>query len=592
MVQRTIWGAALLEILCHGLPTIVEVHLFQAVNRDGIDAHVANQNLRDLIGVLQYVHTEVVPERDGENLERRNGGIDTFAAWYFKVKNPPELVDPESGFSRFQDFGPFVPFERGQSVNESADLVFTKYGDFVGAQQYADARFRVDLQHYEFSVSGFCPNLPWECTDGYPGCPAHDPPISTARCSPPNDPCPAKGSPNRPSTDCLGNPADNVLEGGLCPNGKEPTGSLGCAYSHGDVSTVSIDDITGISQEDCGGRPCEDWLDFRKNCATKEYKQRFNPKSWRIERTSHCVEYDIHPQCKDNCSASGCLRLPHGQRELGLPFWRGRCDARENRIRAETLAQAFGVPGAIFDHRFFRFSENSFDVTCRKPEGTLCTPAPGTGAPYCSRLWSGVCEQCYIPGTSASDINIMTVCPYEVLERLDYQSLVEPECRSRKASDLCCLYTRDCLGKSDPKLASLDDDGYFLVSSLQDTESMSTFLFRVAEEKMDLEIMDRDAIREIAYWLWDLVPLRGMSMEKVQALLAPHLGPRGRAHDQRGHSSLAFVVAFLLLAMLSAFVAVRWLSQRHSHQVTPPRSDDMELMRWSSDDNSRQKNGD
>ena len=75
-----------------------------------------------------------------------------------------------------------------------------------------------------------------------------------------------------------------------------PSGHSGCVFSYGDAEKLMIDDVVGITNVDCGGRNCVDWKDFRDHCTVNEYKQKFDS-AGNVVRVSHCVEYDIHPQC-------------------------------------------------------------------------------------------------------------------------------------------------------------------------------------------------------------------------------------------------------------------------------------------------------
>merc|ERR1719191_1484866 len=102
-----------------------------------------------------------------------------------------------------------------------------------------------------------------------------------------------------------------------------------------------------------GERQCKNWLDWRQNChdPTGEYHQMFqcsdcyNGGSWTtsIIKTSYCVEYDIHPYCQSSdhlCDDPRCGKLPSSgsmPKELGLPFWKGKCDPKANTQRAEAM---------------------------------------------------------------------------------------------------------------------------------------------------------------------------------------------------------------------------------------------------------------
>merc|ERR1719235_1419476 len=108
------------------------------------------------------------------------------------------------------DFGPFVTYDFGQQTNADDDAYVTQYGDFVGAQQFnmlgGDPRYNTSDPYYWYSVSGPCPNLPWQCApSGQHGCPVQTPPVTTARCEAEANGCKGK-------TDKAGDPSSTCLK--------------------------------------------------------------------------------------------------------------------------------------------------------------------------------------------------------------------------------------------------------------------------------------------------------------------------------------------------------------------------------------------
>lgn len=139
-----------------------------------------------------------------------------------------------------------------------------------------------------------------------------------------------------------------------------PTGAANCIYSYDYANRVEVnlDELSGITQQDCYSGKCKDWTDFRYNCVDDSFRRKFVMtrddagaiSSARIETFSYCVEYDINPWCEQDCNAKECLDLPADQNELGLSFWKGRCDPMANNKRAEALAKAAGVSDADTKH--------------------------------------------------------------------------------------------------------------------------------------------------------------------------------------------------------------------------------------------------
>merc|ERR1711920_572913 len=309
--------------------------------------------------------------------------------------------------------------------------------------------------------------------------------------------------------------------GGLCPGGQgnldaDPTGEFGCTYSYGHVAQLSLDGIVGILGEDCGGRLCADWLDFRLHCSNEAYRRKFDVASGTIVWFKYCTEYDIHPACSADCSKEECQGLPEEERELGLPFWRGRCNAQANEGRSELFASAVGEHTATTSHDVVGGSLD-IETTCIDETPGLCTPLKGHGGNYCTRQWAGVCLNCFIPGTKFKwSADHMPYCPYDVLQLSDYRGrFPEPVCKSSLPRDLCCLYTGSCtIHATDAATAPLDEDGFAIVASWKNTTAMAVFLQRsAAVSGLDMSPAAVDALQGFAYSRWSHNPRKGGSLE-------------------------------------------------------------------------------
>jgi hypothetical protein len=124
----------------------------------------------------------------------------------------------------------------------------------------------------------------------------------------------------------------------------------------------------------------------------------------------------------------------------------------------------------------------------------------------------------------------------------------------------------DCEGETDPDLATLDLDGFFLISSLMDTEKLDTWVNRYIEEKLVRQVVDEESLRNSAYWLWDHKPQRDFTLETLEGIVSPFLNPTTTMvttstqyfhyHDhsniepvasQPGHSTFFYVVIVFVL---------------------------------------------
>eukprot|EP00929_Paragymnodinium_shiwhaense_P036954 TRINITY_DN1975_c0_g1_i4.p1 TRINITY_DN1975_c0_g1~~TRINITY_DN1975_c0_g1_i4.p1 ORF type:complete len:665 (+),score=169.60 TRINITY_DN1975_c0_g1_i4:288-1997(+) len=475
----------------------------------------------------------------------RKNGIDILGRWRMKVKNSIDLIGAQG---QQVDFGPFQAYDIGQSTNAALDDVMETDGDFVGIQLQAnDARYPTADPFYWYSVSGFCPNLPWSCTFGAApeDCYGQKPVHPTLRCE--DEPCPGKGTVDNPNKKCLtyfgtGDVKKDLVKGGLCDeNGGDPTGKHGCTYSYvrKDIQTIKVDELVGIYDQECkdrqGIRKCTDWLDFRKHCTNSTLKRKFGAGGVIERNVGFCVEYDVHPDCVNDCHNAACQAVT-GEKELGLPFWQGRCDPKANRVRVEQTAKLFGIPDAETKHAivFPDLLDKFAKCTGHQGDG-VCQPDTSSGGPYCSRKWSGVCTTCYIPGTKHFYPANATqpTCPLEILLSEDYKDKNSPGCMTRnpdegpKPRDLCCLYTLQCgdgFNIDDPDSYPTDDDGLAMAKyqavSKQDSQPLIDFLTKVAHADPDnygKYVNDTAGITNLVYWQWSLGMTQGESLDKLKA---------------------------------------------------------------------------
>uniref|UniRef100_A0A7S2IKQ1 Uncharacterized protein n=1 Tax=Alexandrium andersonii TaxID=327968 RepID=A0A7S2IKQ1_9DINO len=163
--------------------------------------------------------------------------------------------------------------------------------------------------------------------------------------------------------------------------------------------------------------------------------------------------------------------------------------------------------------------------TCLSSSSQLCHPNATSGGMYCTRLWGGVCQPCYVPGTVAEYVDEndeeRPVCPWSIFNTSgDYKSeSMQPKCASDEPKDLCCLYTGTCSTKLTSEPLPITEDGFAVVSAKQDTEAMVAFLKRAASEAYGAEIENTKKLAKMAYWQWGLAPIKGKSMKSVMALV-------------------------------------------------------------------------
>lgn len=486
---------------------VVQLDLFRAMTGASAEGFPTEDNdIADVGGVVKYIHTELLTEHLADPLrKRRKYNIDSIRKQRFKIRNPDALLES----TPFPDFGQFVTYDWGEATNKAQLPIMEKYGDFVGIQSgcangNCDPRYPSSIPYNWYSVGNWCPNLPFD----------------------------KKGSKQSPNPLCLKHDGDYLL-GGLCPGGSDhvnvvpsanPTGDPGCVYSYGRPLLVLLDDLVGITREDCaGGVKCKDWLHFRNNCTNDAYRRRFDPITGEVKSSEYCVEYDVHPQCEANCHLPLCRTLrSSGQTvELGLPFWRGRCEPDANRRRLEVTAASFGIVGALDWHQSVDPSMLEPKAPCVHESSPLCKPAPGASGPYCTRSMTGACETCSIPGTKEGpDPAPKPLCPFDILSSVDYadkDAIPPPVCKSKRPRDLCCLYTDSCEAETNLGQVPLDDDGLALVMAEGSTPAMEAFLQRAADQHMiNVSALDLITLRRAAYEQWARSPT-GATLSEVLA---------------------------------------------------------------------------
>jgi len=535
---------------------VVDLELFQAVNHESVSSELSNVDAYSAVGLLHLLHTRVVWEHEGDwtgsadpRMEKRAHDLDVIVNVNARVRNPNSVIHEVGSVDNFVDFGTLAAFVEGMATGPGYNW---DYGDVVGVARLHDNAYSSFHPYYQFSFSGWCPNLEF----------AHK-----------ND----SKSLVEEAVQCMAYsdrydlPRGEELRGGLCANGTQPgvipTGKPGCAYTYTpatEENMIKLDDLVGITTQDCGdGRLCEDWQDWRMHCTDKRYKVKFDYRDGHSTHTmsgrrrhssrrrsllemdaesspgmiqTHvCVEYDIHKACAKNCHSHACQSIPAHLREVGLPFWKGRCDPMRNAHRAEVLAQALGISNATITHSLVSSVKTE---TCISPEAdSMCRPDPSTGGMYCSRAWAGVCQPCYIPNTEEPyPQNASTpTCPWDILRTsLDYvDPKFHPKCVTNLPRDLCCLYSNTC---DDAPIAEAMDigrntteDGFAYASSLQSTEAMKAFLWRAAIERYNFSVFDVEGSSEFAYWEWSLRPIPGATLSRAMAMVEHMKGASERS---------------------------------------------------------------
>lgn len=506
------------------------VDLYRAMTKpqDGKETlPVSNNNLADVLGVLRYVHQEVIVEHVAGNPERetRKYDIDAFAHYRMKIRNPDTILKDPSKMA-IPGFGGFGAFDFG--VATSLDLLeqLVSSGDFVGISKQDSPQINFTHPWYWFSVDGDCPNLPWTCVKPYPGCQEKAPPTMPQPCDP--DGC--AGKKDQDARSCTDKPQftdptdtetarkcclhysqhpDQVIIGGLCNSSvKEPTGEIGCVYQYEALTSkdfLPLDDLNGINSMPCGAdgkRKCSGWKDWRDHCYDPEgkYKKRFHCEDchdsggWNVttQVTGYCVEYDLHPYCQETqnlCEDPRCMALKPEEKEYGLPFWSGKCTVSGNQLRAEAVASYFLGDPVRNSHWLVDPAAMDASPGCASKDiatPNQCTPNPD-GGPYCTRVFGGVCSTCYIPGTSPAypDSQSQPMCPFGVLKEKGNTPPTETKCSSSDPLNLCCLYgLGSCeVNGTDGSDAELTARGFMQVMRLMDNKEMVKFASRYVSER-------------------------------------------------------------------------------------------------------------
>ncbi|CAE7569011.1 unnamed protein product [Symbiodinium natans] len=467
--------------------------VYRCMAAAAVDTHpMEDDDIADLAGAIKYVHTEILTEHLQSPIRTsRKYHVDAITAHRFRIKNPSTILHRSDALQG--EFGAFVTYDWGKATNPAQLPMIADKGNFVGiapcTNLHCDVRFPRHMPYSWLSLGNWCPNLTWD----------------------------KKGSKKEPNPSCLKSTADKtIIKGGLCPNGftaqstnpgSDPSGEQECVYTYGKAKVVKWDDIVGITREDCGKRKCKDWLDFRMNCTNSQYKRQFTLDG-KTKTVDYCIEFDIHPACEANCEVDKCKDFLASGKEtyLGLAFWHGRCDPRANERRIEMVAYALGIPGALKSHELV--DTETLERPCPLSKGTswTCQPVDGHG-PYCTRSYNGACDQCFIPGV-VNGVSLKPWCPLDILSTPTYTDMPKPHCKSRAASDGCCLYTNTCEGTSDPSTAALTDDGLALVASRRSTLDMEQFLRRAASKEHRFSSLDVASVnlKWAAYFAWSTAP--------------------------------------------------------------------------------------
>lgn len=560
-------------ILANDEDLVEHVEMYRAMerpnNEDGSESHkITNNNLADIAGVLRYVHQEVVPEHAQGNpaREARKYNINVIGRYRMKIRNPDSIVEHIEQQS-LPGFGHYGAFDYGVLTSDPQLQEIIDNGDAVGAQEMtmSSGQIKYPRSFYWYSVSGGCPNLPWLCIPTMPGqkgppgietCKTDRKAVGTVppRC---NEGCKGKGdmSAEKCDTDpkfsnltndelmrscCLRyKESDKIIKGGLCEEGVDlPTGEHGCVYQYNQLSDnkkdyLSFDKLVGITEMVCGPggeRKCKDWLDWRQNChdPEKKYKKRFKcndciPEgAWTVtlEESPYCIEYDVHPRCQDTpeqCNDEECQNLlaqEGTEVEIGLEFWKGKCDARRNLERVETVAEFFLGDLTKKTHQLVDPAVSAESPKCLSAKhDNSCTPNPN-GGPYCTRKFAGVCSRCYIPGTDpAWQGSKPPMCPFDIAKEPGMTIKTGTKCFSSEPKDLCCLYGVpgfQCDGMSDsidPMTVPVNANGFALVAFTKETANMVKFITRFLTQLGGSVVSGEESkLSEMAYWYWNFEP--------------------------------------------------------------------------------------
>jgi len=374
-----------------------------------------NVDIFDASGLAKFLSTEIVIETGKDPVRTaREKGIDTIVKYQIRIRNNQTSSDVNVQ----AEFARYVRFENGAVVSpEDADM-FARSGDLVGMQSYhppaGDVRYPTDATFYWFSLSGRCPNMPTGQKQ-------------SANCTKYNQ-------------GLVPSSKSQYVAGGLCKRmftSQIPDGTPGCAYFVQNYSVMKVDALVGINQEDCGGRKCADWQDFRFHCSNSNL-------SFTHLGVRYCKEYDF-PGCITSCEDTSCKP----QNEVGIRFWTGRCNKTRNSERAKAIQSAFG--GSMVETFYAQ------NPACDQYSPMCDKPVKEVGVSYCHRDASGVCDVCYVPGTStppspkpASQV----ACRIDLFlnkKKRQYKDAL-PVCASdcsgncslKSDKDACCVYIGKC----------------------------------------------------------------------------------------------------------------------------------------------------
>eukprot|EP00931_Biecheleriopsis_adriatica_P115136 TRINITY_DN90971_c0_g1_i1.p1 TRINITY_DN90971_c0_g1~~TRINITY_DN90971_c0_g1_i1.p1 ORF type:complete len:652 (-),score=119.46 TRINITY_DN90971_c0_g1_i1:62-1927(-) len=529
----------------HSQSLVQSLDMYRAMEMpaDGKETNpVSNNNLADAMGVLRYIHQEVVVEHTAGSPDRvtRKYGINSIGRYRMKVRNPDSILQDKNQ-EALPGFGRYGAFDFG--VATSMDLLqnVVADGDYVGISVEDSPQINFTHPWYWFSVNGECPNLPWTCVPPFAGCTEKNPPTKPAQCDPDGcagkfdkdaQTCPIEPQFTDPTdTEALRScclryvsAPDQVVQGGLCKDETEPTGKNGCAYTYKTLSKkdfVSLEDLNGITSMPCGQdgeRKCKDWYDWRHHCydPDSKYHSKFTADGTK-QATSYCVEYDLHPACQSSvnlCKDPKCMALKPEEKEVGLEFWLGKCEVAANQRRAEAVVGYFLKDAVKHNHLLVDEALMKASPQCASTDEKMpnqCTPNEN-GGPYCTRVFGGVCSGCYIPGTKVPyNDTAKPFCPYTVLKEkgnVDYPA--ETNCKSRDPFDFCCLYGLDgwdcnsSLGTKGSN-AELSAAGFLVVSRLQSQKEMEAFANRYIASQGGW-ISDGAGFTEAVYRTWHYQP--------------------------------------------------------------------------------------
>lgn len=414
----------------------------------------SNLDVHDLEGLLAHLYTavhagqqdlaeikELYRKETGEYILRYDSGVTVdytptlpayrdnvnTVVWYrLKMKAPPKL-NPKTATN--YEFGTYASFQFGKATNEAAFSEFRRNGGLVGLSRQRRGLNRQYIVSPEGQKEGknvkncnkeqFRSRYPTLCMEAFN-------PLSDPRYAPSGrfnsfslpGRCPDKTFKEKNRTndaDCLQMDDGTPVLGGLCD--RLPDGSPSCTYSLQEVARISLDSITGVTSQSCGWfRSCKDLRDFQFNCRDQKLRQ-----GVKIDGTERreCVEYAMPRwdcdrkdkcwtatwECLSNCSPGSeagddvavfrvdgdhvqCHRQVEG--EATLPFFARRCDDRANERRLAQLSRAFVQAAA---------SQRPSNVAIVQDCGRYTRPDRDLGLGYSERDETGVCSNCFIPGT-------------------------------------------------------------------------------------------------------------------------------------------------------------------------------------------------